>query len=514
MTPFQTKETSARAPRGARRPAAAQQPFPGGLEGGSFRPLSQVDIARIHEATVEVLSEVGFEVHSDEALRLFAGAGAAVDRERRLVKVSERLLEDLIAAAPKELVLHGREERHDLRLGGRRVYMGTGGTALDVFDPGTEKVRRATLADLVEIVRLVDRLENVHFLLLPTYPNELELEQVDENRFFAGLCNTTKHVMGGVYTAGGIERVIRMAEIVAGSPEALRERPFISMIACGISPLKLDGKYGDFMIRIARAGIPVAVPVEPLCGATAPITIAGNLLIQNCDGLINIMATQLARRGAPAIYGCVGTSTDLRDLKYLGGSVESGLINAGAAQLAQHYGLPYYATAGIADSKTIDVQTGYEAAFNNLMVALAGANFIHDAAGLMEFAMTVCKEKYVVDNEIIGMAMRAVKGIEVNDDTLGVKTIRKVGPGGHFIAARHTRQFMKSEHYRPTLSDRDTRREWEAKGSRDALRRATATVRELLATEVPPALDPALRRRLLDEFPNLARAGDGAGEAR
>jgi len=499
------QESTPRGPRDAQPPSGAKPVFPGGLSGGRFKPLSDQDIARIHEATLEVLAEVGFEVHSEEALRLFEQAGATVNRETRLVKVKESLLDSLLDSVPKRLILYGREERHDLHLYDRRVYMGPGGTALNIYDPAHEGVRRATLADLIEIIRLVDRLENVHFLLLPTYPSELPQEQVDENRFFAGLNHTTKHVMGGVYTTEGIDRVIRMAQMVAGSPEALRERPFISMIACGISPLKLDGKYGDFMIRIARAGIPVAVPVEPLCGATSPITLAGTLLIQNCDGLISIMATQLARRGAPALYGCVGTSTDLRDLKYLGGSVESGLINAATAQLAYHYRLPYYATAGIADSKTIDAQTGYEAAFNSLMVALAGANFIHDAAGLMEFAMTVCKEKYVIDNEIIGMAMRAVKGIEVNEETLALKTIRKVGPGGHFISARHTRRHMKQEHYKPTLSDRDTRGQWEAHGSLRTMQRATAIVKKILGADAPAILDAKLRREILDTFPNLAR---------
>jgi trimethylamine--corrinoid protein Co-methyltransferase len=216
------------------------------------------------------------------------------------------------------------------------------------------------------------------------------------------------------------------------------------------------------------------------------------------------MTTQLANPGTPVIYGCVATSTDLRDLKYLGGSVESGLINAATAQLAQFYRLPYYATAGISDSKCIDAQCGYESAVNNLLVALSGANFIHDAAGLMEFAMTVCKEKYVVDNEIIGMVMRAVSGIEVNDQTLALDTIREVGPGGHFVAARHTRKFMKKEHYIPALSDRDQRKDWEGQGSLDTLKRATAVVEEILGKNQPAVLDDSLRNWILGEFGEIA----------
>jgi trimethylamine--corrinoid protein Co-methyltransferase len=310
--------------------------------------------------------------------------------------------------------------------------------------------------------------------------------------------------MGGVYTAEGIDRVIRMAETVAGSAETLRRKPFLSMITCGISPLLLDAKYGAFMIQVAREGIPVAVPSEPLCGATSPVTLAGNLVVQNCDALINVMTVQLASPGTPVITGCVATSTDLRDLKYLGGSVESGLINAAGAQMAQYYGLPYYATAGISDTKTVDAQCGYESALNNLLVALAGANFIHDAAGLMEFAMTVCPEKYVVDNEIIGMAMRAVAGIRVNDETLAVDLIRKVGPGGHFISSRHTRRHMRGEHYAPALSDRDTREQWKSAGARTVLDRASEVVGDILNADASPHLAGEVLDRLRIDFKDIA----------
>jgi trimethylamine--corrinoid protein Co-methyltransferase len=118
--------------------------------------------------------------------------------------------------------------------------------------------------------------------------------------------------------------------------------------------------------------------------------------------------------------------------------------------------------------------------------------------------MTVCKEKYVVDNEIIGMVMRAVSGIEVNEQTLALDTIREVGPGGHFVAARHTRKFMKKEHYIPALSDRDLRKEWEGKGSLDTLKRATAVVEEILGKSQPAVLDDSLRNWILGEFGEIA----------
>ena len=451
-----------------------------GLEGGSFKLLTDDSVLKIHQTAMQVIEEVGFEVQSDIALELFERAGATVDRGKHLVRLNKDKVEELIEMAPSEIKLCGQDEVNDIVLGGRRVYAGTGGTALYVYDPAVNEKRQASLEDLKCIARLVDKLENIHFFLLPTYPNELPLDQVDVNRFFVGLDNTTKHVMGGVYTLDGAEQVIRMAQIIAGSAENLHQRPIISMIACIISPLRIDKTYGDMLVTIARNGIPVACPAEPLCGATAPVTLAGTLVVQTVDTLLGVMLTQIANPGTPVLFGSVATNTNLRNLNYLAGSVEMGLLNAAGAQMAQFYQLPFYATGGMTDSKTIDAQSGYESAITNLLCALSGANFIHDAAGLMEFAMTVSYEKYVIDNEILGMVMRAVEGIKVNDDTLAFDLIKQAGPGGNFVAARHTRHFMRSEHYQPSLSDRNSQEEWLSKGGQETWERAAEIAKKLL----------------------------------
>ena len=473
-----------------------------GLDGGSFKLLTDDSILKIHQTAMQVIEEVGFEVQSEMALELFEGVGARVDWGKHLVRLNKDKVEELIQAAPSEIRLCGQDETNDIILGGRRVYAGTGGTALYVYDPAVNQKRQASLEDLKCIARLVDKLDNIHFFLLPTYPNELPLEQVDANRFFAGLDNTTKHIMGGVYTLDGAEQVIRMAEIVAGSAEKLRQRPLISMIACIISPLRIDKTYGDMIVTIARSGIPVACPAEPLCGATSPVTIAGTLVVQTVDTLLGVMLTQIVNPGTPVLFGSVATNTDLRNLNYLAGSVEMGLLNAAGAQMAQFYRLPFYATGGMTDSKTLDAQSGYESALTNLLCALSGANFIHDAAGLMEFAMTVSYEKYVIDNEILGMVMRAVEGIKVNDDTLAFDLIKQAGPGGNFVASRHTRHFMRSEHYQPSLSDRNSQEEWLHKGGKETWERASEIVKELLA--IPKhSLPTRIRQKVLSQIKGI-----------
>jgi len=473
-----------------------------GISGGSYKPLDEAAVNKVHQTAMQIIEEVGFEVNSEEALDLFRKAGAWTDEENHRVRLPQEKALELLKTAPSEILLCGKDKKNDIHLGGNRVYAGTGGTALYIYEPATDQKRLATLEDLRRIAKLVDNLDNIHLFMLPTYPSELPVEQVDVNRFFTGLDNTSKHVMGGVYTIEGVEQVIRIAEMAAGSSEALRQRPLISMIACSMSPLKLDGHYGDLLITIARNGIPLVCPAEPLCGATSPVTLAGNLVIQTVDSLMGVMLAQIVNPGTPTIIGSVATNTDLRNLRYLAGSIEMGLINAAGAQMAQFYGLPFYATGGMTDSKVLDSQSGYESSLTNLLCALAGSNFIHDAAGLMEFAMTVSYEKLVIDNEILGMVMRAVEGIKVDDETLAFDLIKQVGPGGNFVTAQHTRHFMRSEHYQPSLSDRGSREEWESKGRPSTWEKASETVRQIIDNH-SYSLSPEVRSKIITEIAGI-----------
>jgi trimethylamine--corrinoid protein Co-methyltransferase len=468
-----------------------------------YQPLDRGEIEEVHAASIKVLAEVGVKVPDRETGEVLKEAGAAVDTETGIAYIPPRVVEAKLEQAPSSVRLCGLNPDKDLILQEGNVYFGTGGTALNMLDAGSGDRRPAELRDLAEIARLVDQLDNIDFLLLPTYPNDLPLEHVDVNRFFTGLLYSGKHVMGGVYSEEGVERVIRLAREVAGSAGELAERPIISMITCMISPLKPDQHYTRLLMRIAREGIPVAVPAEPLCGATGPVTLAGNLVIQNVDSLTGVIIAQTVNPGTPVIYGSVASNTDLRTMKYLCGSVEMGLLNAAGAQLARFYGLPYYATAGATDSKILDAQSAYESAITAMLTALAGAQYIHDAAGLMEFAMTACLEKYVIDNEILGMVMRGVKGIEVSERTLALDVIRKVGPGGNFVSQSHTVRNMRGEHYIPTLSDRLDREDWRAKGAKDTVERATEKVAGILGAGEKRYLSEKTVQRLRSLFPEI-----------
>jgi trimethylamine--corrinoid protein Co-methyltransferase len=358
----------------------------------------------------------------------------------------------------------------------------------------------------------VDALENVHVFTINVFPNEIEnKDNIDTNRFFHALDNTTKHVMGGIYSLAGCRKVAEMAQMIAGSHEALQEKPFVSFITLIISPFKIDENYGEMTCYLAQQGLPVVVPTEPICGTTSPVTLAGNVLTHVAETLGGIALVQCVNKGAPGICGSVGSIPDLRTMNHLGGPIERAMINAAVSQMAQYFEIPLYSTAGTSDSKIVDIQAAYESAMSSLLVAMSGANYIHDIAGLMEEDLTVSYEKLVIDNEILGMCQRVLQGIEVNNETLAVDLMIEKGPGKDYLAEEHTVRHMRDEFFQPRLANRDKREEIQA--SSGALAKAKAFVRAIRQSKSDCHLKPGVRQEILAAFPEILRFASAVKQA-
>jgi trimethylamine--corrinoid protein Co-methyltransferase len=306
--------------------------------------------------------------------------------------------------------------------------------------------------------------------------------------------------MGGIYSSAGCRDVIEMAQMLAGGTEKLRERPFVSFITLIISPFKIDKIYGEITCELARAGLPVVVPTEPICCTTSPITLAGNVLTHVAETLGGIALVQCAKKGAPGIAGSVGSITNLRTMDHLGGPIERGMINAA---VAQHFELPFYSTGGTTDATEVNVQAAYESAMSSLLVAMSGANYIHDIAGLMESDLTVSYDKLVLDNEILGMCQRVLRGIEVDDDTLATQLMIEKGPGSDYITEKHSVRFIRSEFFVPKLAVREKR--GQQKPGDDTLARARARVTQIREDEHKSRLPDDVRTQILDRFGAIRR---------
>ncbi len=447
---------------------------------GQLEILSQGEIKWIHQTSLEILQDIGIKMENNSLLKMLADTGAEVDSEQQIVRIPPAMVEEALENAPSKVVLYGRDGKPDLHLEGQKVYTGTGGTAVNIFDLENGERRPSQARDVGLTARLVDNLEHIDFFVVPVYPDDRQKNKADEARFLNSLCYTGKHVMGGVYSAEGIERVIDFAVEAAGSEKKLRERPIISMITSIISPLKMERDYTEFMEYIISRGIPIVAPPAPIAGATSPLTMAGSLAQLNAETLFGIVLAQVLQPGARVLYGIVPTTMDMRTSSFRFGSIESGLMNAAGAQLAQYYELPVYNTAGVSDSRSPDIQAGYEKMANIMLSGLTGANFIHDAAGLLDTGLSVAFEQYVIDNDILGMVKKALAGIAVDEERLAFEDIKKIGPEGNFLTAASTMKFLRTELYDQETFEADRWEEWQKKGAQNAAQRARERAKEIL----------------------------------
>jgi trimethylamine--corrinoid protein Co-methyltransferase len=461
---------------------------PGPL-GGQYQPLTKAQVRQVHRASLAVLEHTGIRVEHAEALALYRQGGARVGADR--VYLPPAMVEAAMEKVPARVLLAGRDPAHDVMLEGRRVYAGTGGSPTAVLDPGADAVRPATLRDLVDFARLADALGYCDFIVIPLYPTGIPDEDVPVNRFYTCLANSTKHVMSGVGSAAGARQVLELGTTIAGSLEALRERPFMSCITSWmVSPLHLDTGVTDILLEWCRHGLPVALSSAPMAGSTSPVTLAGTLVQLNAEQLSGIVLTQLVRPGTPVLAGYIPGVADMRTGGYLGGAVEFGMMQAAAAQLAHFYRVPIYGSGGMSDSKLPDAQAGYEKMATLLLAAMGGCNYIHHAIGMVTNMSAASLEQAVIDDEIVGLAMRVLRGVEVTQESMGVEAINRVGPGGHYLMDAHTLHFMRSELVQTSLADRQARPAWEAAGKPDSRVRAIARMDKLLAKHKVPGLKP------------------------
>ncbi len=473
-----------------------------GLQGGQYQPLSQGQVKAIHNAALTILEKTGitYETGLEATVDMLEANGAVVDRDKKRIRIPQFLIDASVAKAPDQVILCGQDPKNDLNLTENRVHMGTGGGTIKILDPDTGDIRPTTLKDLHDVSRLVDQLNNIHFLVRPCIPTDINEKEYDINMFYTCLKGSGKHVMSGVNDEAGLHRVIDMVSMIAGSKQALQERPLISVITSfAISPLKLCTQSTLIMQEAIRNRIPVALSSAPMAGSTSPLTMAGTLAQLHAEELAGVTICQLTNPGAPLLYGGIPGMANLATMGYCGGGVECGMMNAAIHQLSDYIKIPNYNSSCLSDSKLPDAQAGYEKAFTAVLNAMGGSNYIHHAAGMLESMLAVAHEQFVIDDEIIGNACKVLKGIEVDEEHLALEVIDAVGPGGNFMTASHTMTHMRSEYYNSNgVTDRKNRDRWESEGSLDARQRALIIAKELLANKksyIPEDVDQAIREK-------------------
>jgi len=452
----------------------------------SLNLLSKADLDHIHNATLEILENPGLEVPSKRALEILKKAGADVDFQKNRVAIPSHVVDEALKKAPKTVKYCGRTPKNDITLENKGTYFTTDGYGTFIRDFETGERRESTREDLVKWTILADYLHMVHVFWPSVAPTDLPEPVQGLNTWVIALTNTEKHVEGDAHNVSEARFAIEVATAVMGGKEELRRRPIISVVQCPISPLRFDSGLIEANIEFAKAGVPVVPLAMPLAAETAPVTLAGTLVIANAEVLGSLVISEFASPGAPVLYGACPSNIDFRTGMFVC-SPESGLLSVALNQLARYYDLPSEICGGSSDSKVPDAQAAFERTLTLLPAILAGPDIVCGMGGL-EGSKTMAPELLIIDNEIIEGILRFVRGFEVSDDTLALDIIRKVGPGGHYLGMRHTLDRFLKEHWMPKISDRRAYDAWKKAGANDICKVAREKAKEILATHKPKPL--------------------------
>ena len=511
--PTVTRRPSGRDARRAERAAPLPdhlRPVRPGMSSGRYQPLSPQDIEQIHATALRLLAEVGLADATESGLEIMTRAGCQVSAQGRLL-FPRSLVEDTLAKAARNFVLHAQDPRFDLEPSGKRAYFGTAGAAVNIVD-AQGVYRESTIQDLYDIGRVVDVMEHIHFFQRAVVPRDIpDPFEMDFNTCYASVSSTTKHVGSSWVQPEHVTASLEMLHLIAGGERQWRERPFVSQSNCFVvPPMKFAADACRCLEVAVRGGMPVLLLSAGQAGATAPAALAGALAQEVAEVLAGLVYVNAIKAGHPAIFGTWCFVSDLRTGAMSGGSPEQALLSSAAGQMANFYNLTGGTASGMTDSKVADGQSGAEKALNHALVGNSGANLIYESAGMHASLLGYSLESLIIDNDIIGAAQRTIKGIEVNEERLAFETIKDVclnGPG-HFLGSEQTLQLMQTEYLNPGIADRRSPNDWAERGSLDVLQRAAERVREILSSHyphhVPDAVDAAIRAR----FPvRLDRAG-------
>jgi trimethylamine--corrinoid protein Co-methyltransferase len=468
--------------------------------------LSKEQVEEVHSASLAVLERTGISVEHKEALRLLEAAGASVDGATRRVQLTEELVEQCLQTVPSRITLAARNPEKDRVIEhGLLPVVRNGGGSDFTLDLDTGEFRPLNSDDLKSYIRLLDGLERID-LVAPVYAHDLPAIGRDIRVLELMFANTDKHVHMRAYSKQSLEFILRMATVVAGSKESLKQRPILSLLESPISPLVFVEITVDALFLCGEYGIPLELCCMPIAGGTGPITIGGNMMLANAEFLACVVISQLANPGAPLEYASRCMIMDMKTGIGLTGSMEGAMMAAAGAQMAREkYNVPVSMHGPWTDSMLPDGQSDLERANFALMAGLAGANVLA-GAGMIEQGKTFSHVQLAVDDEIHGMNRLALSGFSTSGDYLGVEAIDRVGPGGNFLIDAHTLKYLRTERFFSQLMVRQTRESWESAGGKDLRERARERVKQILADHEPAPLGDTVAR----EIASLVQASEKA----
>jgi trimethylamine---corrinoid protein Co-methyltransferase len=412
-----------------------------------------------------------------------------------LVRIPAALVKAALVAAPERITVVGRDPKHRVTLQKDTIFFGTGSDCPFVSDPYTGERRRFTYRDIYHAAKISDALPNIDFHMSLGLTSDVPMATYDRHQFLAMLEGCTKPLVITAADRQGLADQYEMACTLLGGEEAFRLNPLFIVYVEPSSPLVHSKEAVQKLLFAADHGIPVIYTPCPMCGGTAPVTLAGVLVQTLAECLTGLVIAQLKRRGASVVIGGVESIMDMNTTVMSYGAPEFDLLSAAFTDIAKSLRLPMFSTAGCSDAKTMDQQAAIEAAMSLLMSAQSGANLIHDA-GYLESGLLGSYDMLVMVDEIIGMVKRIMRGLNTDEAHQALEVIDRVGPGGQYLSDAHTYRHFKTEFWFPALLNRDRREVWESKGSEDLATRVRRKVHRLIETYNPTPMDAEMRAKL------------------
>jgi trimethylamine--corrinoid protein Co-methyltransferase len=461
-------------------------PFPTSVRSGL---LTQAELETLKGGTLRLLDEVGVHFPSRRALEILADNGAKVDWDTEIVRFSPDLVQKAMSTAPRSFVLAGREERFDLVLDGSCSYLATDGTGVHVIDLETREKRASRKEDVALMARVCDALPLISFfwplVSAQDYGRTAPLHQCH-----AGLTNTLKHVRGGMTVPPELAPyVVEMVTAVAGSAEALRQRPPICANFCTIAPLAQDGHSLENALIYAEAGIPMSFMAMPTMGSTAPATPLGALVIGEAEVVSGMVLVQLAYPGAPVFHSNYISLMHPRTGAYV---AEIPIpLNWMAVQMAHAWGVPSLGGGSVStDAAEIGWGAGLDTGSGAMLIPLYGGE-ICGYLGLTGSSMILYPEHVVLQHEACLHAYELLHGFKFDEADMALDVIAKVGPRGHFLAQKHTRRHIRDFRLSPLL-----RQKGPDDGPRDPQEVALEIFKHISETHHPKPLPPEVLTKL------------------
>ncbi len=463
--------------------------------------LTAEQIERLHQASMEILATVGIRVNHPEGVELLKKSGCEV-RGDGVILIPQSLIEAAIKSAPSCITLYTRKGDVAMRLEGHNSYFGLGTDLVKTYDLETNELRTSVLQDVVNAARVVDYCSDIDFAASYALPQDVPTNTMYIESFRALVKNTVKPIF---FTAAGredLDTIFDIAAAIRGGRDALRAKPFMVHYAETQSPLTHSMSGVDKLFLCADNGLPVNYTQGMMAGASGPVTLAGAIAVANAEALSGVVLHQLRAPGAPIVTGLTVVPLDMKTAIFSYGAPEYRLTDAAYADLYHHYGLPMWGTAGCTDSNVLDQQAASEAAFSILMSAMSGANLIHDV-GYLGQGLIGNPAAIVMCDELISYVRRLLRGIVIDDETIPMDMIRKLGPGGNYLPEMHTAQHHRKEFWRPRLFNRQSPDGWLAAGGIGYGEAVTRKTRQILATHEPEPM-PEAASRATDEIVSRA----------